>query len=73
MLDLEVLELCLEAVSVRAGGHHADHHRSIVLKPAVAHHDIPMQPRSGSSAGLRRKYHSLKLTEDTTGTDRLFI
>lgn len=34
---------------------------------------IPMQPRSGSSAGLRRQYHSLKLTEDTTGTDRLFI
>ena len=40
MLDLEVLELCLEAVSVRAGSHHADHHRSIVLQPAVTHHYI---------------------------------
>ena len=40
MGDPEALESGLEAVSVRAGSHHSDHYRGVVLQPAVAHHRI---------------------------------
>ena len=40
MGDLEAIECCLEAISIRAGSHHSHHYRSIVLQPAVPHHRI---------------------------------
>lgn len=40
MLDLEVLELSLEALAVGTCCHHAHHDGGIVLHPAVAHHRV---------------------------------
>ena len=40
VLNLEMFELGLKTVSVRACCHHADHHRRVVLHPAGTHHRV---------------------------------
>ncbi len=40
MLDREIFKFSLETVTVRAGTHHSNHDRMIILQPSVAHHRI---------------------------------